>query len=73
MCAGDERVGKFAASAFTSLDSTSQAMRAVRAGRILVNGATANHAQRVIAGDAVILLPPKLADAIGSGLSEAAV
>jgi 23S rRNA-/tRNA-specific pseudouridylate synthase len=60
VCASDhpQRIGKFSSATFASLDSTSQAMRAVRAGRVLVDGTVCDHAAMVRAGDEVTLLPP---------------
>jgi 23S rRNA pseudouridine1911/1915/1917 synthase len=55
-----QRIGKFSAFAFASLDSTSQAMRAVRAGRVLVDGTACDHAAWVREGDQVMLLPPDI-------------
>ena len=52
------RVGKFAAAQFATFGSTNQAMRAVRAGRLLINGKPCDHAAFVNAGDEVTLLPP---------------
>lgn len=58
ICEEEGFVGKFAGASFGELGSTNQGMRAVRTGRVLINGAPCDHASRVQPGDDVTLLPP---------------
>ena len=53
------RAGHFAGIAFADLGSTNQGLRAVRQGRLLINGDPASHASFVASGDRVTLLPPQ--------------
>ena len=69
-----QRIGKFAAAQFECFGSTSQAMRAVRSGRFLINGDPCDHAALVRAGDNVTLLPPAPgAQQAGSSLDARAI
>ena len=51
------RITKFAGAAFYELGSTSQGVRAAKAGRLLLNGDAAEQSRRVRLGDTVALLP----------------
>ena len=72
-----ERIGHFCTQHFeTLLPSTSQAMKAVRAQRVLLNDTVCGHATIVKPGDMVTLLPPQeisgdttRAEAFASGLA----
>ena len=55
-----ERVGRFIGRCSESLPSTSQAMKAVRSGRVLINGTACHHASMVNPCDIVTLLPPPM-------------
>lgn len=60
------RIGRFAGSAFASLGSTSQGIRAAKQQRLLLNGVIAKAHVRVCPGDTVTLLPAKGGSASGA-------